>query len=179
MCVLRAGVPDSLLKDFCAYVSDTAPASNHIMTANEGRCALHTHLSLHVCWTHFRPSLCICCVRSSSGAAIGVATGYHLATRRFPIVYMQNSGFGNAVNPLLSLADPKVYSIPMLLLIGSVVLRLALPRFGFVFASVCPFVFALRFLTLTHICLCLVPCADGVESRARKTSRSTWCRASA
>ena len=34
------------------------------------------------------------------------------------MIYMQNSGFGNAVNPLLSLADPQVYSIPMLLLIG-------------------------------------------------------------
>lgn len=41
-----------------------------------------------------------------------------LRSRRFPVVYMQNSGFGNAVNPLLSLAHPKVYSIPMLLLIG-------------------------------------------------------------
>jgi phosphonopyruvate decarboxylase len=47
-----------------------------------------------------------------------LATGYHLATRKYPVVYMQNSGFGNTVNPLLSLADPKVYSIPMLLLIG-------------------------------------------------------------
>ena len=81
------GVPDSLLKDFCAYVTDTAPASRHVITANEG-------------------------------AAVGLAAGYHLATRRFPVVYMQNSGFGNSVNPLLSLADPKVYSIPMLLMIG-------------------------------------------------------------
>ena len=31
---------------------------------------------------------------------------------------MQNSGFGNCVNPLMSLADPDVYSIPMLLMIG-------------------------------------------------------------
>jgi phosphonopyruvate decarboxylase len=82
-----AGVPDSLLKDFCAYVSDVAPTTHHVITSNEG-------------------------------AAVGLATGYHLATRKFPIVYMQNSGFGNTVNPLLSLADPKVYSIPMLLLIG-------------------------------------------------------------
>lgn len=52
------------------------------------------------------------------GAAIGIGAGYHMATGRFPIVYMQNSGFGNAVNPLLSLCDRNVYSIPMLLLIG-------------------------------------------------------------
>jgi len=41
-----------------------------------------------------------------------------LATGKIPVVYMQNSGFGNAINPLLSLCDPKIYSIPMLLLIG-------------------------------------------------------------
>lgn len=81
------GVPDSLLKDFCAYITDTAPADRHVIAANEG-------------------------------AAVGLATGYYLATNKFPVVYMQNSGFGNAVNPLLSLCDPKIYSIPMLLLIG-------------------------------------------------------------
>jgi phosphonopyruvate decarboxylase len=57
-------------------------------------------------------------ITANEGSAVGVALGFHLATRKFPIVYMQNSGFGNAVNPLLSLADPRVYSIPMLLLIG-------------------------------------------------------------
>lgn len=81
------GVPDSLLKDFCAYVTDNTPKSNHVITSNEG-------------------------------ASVALASGYHLATRRYPVVYMQNSGYGNTVNPLLSLADPKVYSIPMLLLIG-------------------------------------------------------------
>ncbi len=54
----------------------------------------------------------------NEGSAVALASGYHIATRKNPVVYMQNSGFGNAVNPLLSLADPKVYSIPMLLLIG-------------------------------------------------------------
>jgi len=44
----------------------------------------------------------------SQGSAISLAAGYHLATKKYPIVYMQNSGFGNAVNPLLSLCDPKV-----------------------------------------------------------------------
>ena len=57
-------------------------------------------------------------VAANEGAAVALACGYHLATGKVPLVYMQNSGQGNAVNPLLSLADPDVYSIPMLLLIG-------------------------------------------------------------
>ncbi len=81
------GVPDSLLKDFCAYVADNTPDERNIIAANEGN-------------------------------AVALAAGYHLATRRFGLVYMQNSGEGNAVNPLTSLADPDVYSIPMLLIIG-------------------------------------------------------------
>ena len=54
----------------------------------------------------------------NEGSAIGLATGYHLATNKIPFVYMQNSGIGNAINPILSLADSDVYSIPMLLMIG-------------------------------------------------------------
>jgi phosphonopyruvate decarboxylase len=54
----------------------------------------------------------------NEGAAVGLACGYHLATGRLPLVYMQNSGIGNAVNPLLSLADNDVYRIPLLLVIG-------------------------------------------------------------
>ena len=54
----------------------------------------------------------------SEGAAIGCAIGYHLATGRIPLVYMQNSGLGNATNPLTSLADPAVYAVPIVLLIG-------------------------------------------------------------
>lgn len=50
--------------------------------------------------------------------AIALASGYHLATNKVGIVYMQNSGLGKAVNPLTSLCDPEVYSIPILLLIG-------------------------------------------------------------
>ncbi len=82
-----AGVPDSLLKDFCAYITDNAPQGRHIIAANEG-------------------------------AAVGLACGFHLATGDIPVVYMQNSGLGNATNPLLSLVDRKVYSVPTLLLIG-------------------------------------------------------------
>lgn len=81
------GVPDSLLKDFCAYVTDHAPAQRHVITANEG-------------------------------GAVGLAAGHHLATGRVPVVYMQNSGLGNTVNPVTSLADPEVYGIPMLLIVG-------------------------------------------------------------
>jgi phosphonopyruvate decarboxylase len=81
------GVPDSLLKDFCAYIQDNTPKEKNIIASNEG-------------------------------AAIAIATGHYLATESTPLVYMQNSGIGNAVNPLLSLADEKVYKIPMLLVIG-------------------------------------------------------------
>lgn len=82
-----AGVPDSLLKNICAYITDNTPAENHIISANEG-------------------------------SATGLATGYHLATGKIPMIYMQNSGEGNMVNPLMSIADPDVYSIPMLIIIG-------------------------------------------------------------
>ena len=82
-----SGVPDSLLKDFCAYVDDVFPPDNHIIAANEG-------------------------------ASIGLAIGHHLSSGKVPLVYLQNSGLGNTVNPLLSLASPEVYSIPILLLIG-------------------------------------------------------------
>ena len=81
------GIPDSLLKDFCAYISDKVPPKKNIITANEG-------------------------------AAISLATGHHISTGTIPLVYLQNSGIGNTINPLLSLADKEVYSIPMILMIG-------------------------------------------------------------
>ena len=80
------GVPDSLLKSFCAYVTDMC-GDSHTIAANEG-------------------------------GAVGLASGHYLATGKPALVYMQNSGQGNAVNPLCSLADPDVYSIPMVLLVG-------------------------------------------------------------
>lgn len=82
-----AGVPDSLLKNICAYITDHCDKKHNIIAANEG-------------------------------GAVGLAAGYHLATGKTAMVYMQNSGEGNVVNPLLSLADEDVYGIPMLLLIG-------------------------------------------------------------
>lgn len=57
-------------------------------------------------------------IAANEGNAVGIALGYHLATNKVAAVYMQNSGLGNAVNPLASLADPEVYKVPMLLLIG-------------------------------------------------------------
>ena len=57
-------------------------------------------------------------IAANEGNAIALAAGHHLGTGKVPLVYMQNSGFGNSINPLLSLCDPDVYSIPMLILIG-------------------------------------------------------------
>lgn len=57
-------------------------------------------------------------VAANEGGAVALALGYHLATRKIPLVYLQNSGLGNVINPLLSLIDEDVYSIPMLLVIG-------------------------------------------------------------
>uniref|UniRef100_A0A7S4JHC3 phosphoenolpyruvate mutase n=1 Tax=Paramoeba aestuarina TaxID=180227 RepID=A0A7S4JHC3_9EUKA len=82
-----AGVPDSLLANFCSYVQQELPKENHVITANEG-------------------------------SAIATAAGHYLATGKIPCVYLQNSGLGNAVNPLLSLVDKKLYQIPMLVMVG-------------------------------------------------------------
>lgn len=82
-----AGVPDSLLKDFCAYIIDNVPLEKNIIAANEG-------------------------------GAVALAAGYYLATKKLGLVYMQNSGQGNSINPLTSLVDSDVYNIPVLLLIG-------------------------------------------------------------
>lgn len=81
------GVPDSLLKNVCAYITDHFDDRHNIIAANEG-------------------------------GAVALASGYHLATGKVGCVYMQNSGEGNAINPLASLTDEEVYHIPLLLLIG-------------------------------------------------------------
>ncbi len=57
-------------------------------------------------------------IAANEGTAMGLAAGHHLATGSLPMVYLQNSGLGNTVNPLLSLADPEVYAIPMIVLVG-------------------------------------------------------------
>lgn len=81
------GVPDSLLKDFCAFVTDHVPSERHVIASNEGN-------------------------------AVALAIGWYLGTERMPLVYMQNSGIGNAINPIISLADNEVYGIPMLVMVG-------------------------------------------------------------
>lgn len=57
-------------------------------------------------------------IAANEGNSVALAAGFYLANKTIPLVYMQNSGLGNAVNPLLSLCDPDVYSIPMLVMIG-------------------------------------------------------------
>ncbi|EDZ42817.1 phosphonopyruvate decarboxylase [Rhodobacteraceae bacterium HTCC2083] len=81
------GVPDSLLKEFCACVTMSLKPEDHVIAANEG-------------------------------ASVGLAIGHYIGTGSLPLVYLQNSGLGNTVNPLLSLASPEVYGTPMLLMLG-------------------------------------------------------------
>lgn len=57
-------------------------------------------------------------ISANEGGAVALALGYHLASGKIPLVYLQNSGLGNIINPLLSLADAEVYSVPLLLVIG-------------------------------------------------------------
>lgn len=57
-------------------------------------------------------------ITANEGNAVALAAGHYLATKEIPLVYMQNSGEGNAINPLASLAEKDVYAIPMILLIG-------------------------------------------------------------
>ncbi|MGN0699589.1 MAG: thiamine pyrophosphate-binding protein, partial [Oscillospiraceae bacterium] len=57
-------------------------------------------------------------ITANEGNAVALAAGHYLATGKAGVVFMQNSGIGNAVNPLLSLADEMVYDIPLLLLTG-------------------------------------------------------------
>ena len=83
------GVPDSQLKPLCDYLMDIY-----------GIDPLH-----HV-------------IAANEGNSAAIAAGYHLATGRTPVVYMQNSGEGNIVNPVASLLNEKVYGIPMLFIIG-------------------------------------------------------------
>lgn len=54
----------------------------------------------------------------NEGAAVSIGIGNYLSTGKIPCVYMQNSGLSNAINPLISISDKKVYSIPLVLIIG-------------------------------------------------------------
>ena len=57
-------------------------------------------------------------ITSNEGAAVGLGIGHYLSTGKIPLVYLQNSGLGNIINPVLSLSSPQVYGIPMLLMVG-------------------------------------------------------------
>lgn len=57
-------------------------------------------------------------IAANEGNSIAIAAGYHMGSNQIPLVYMQNSGLGNALNPLVSLTHHNVYEIPMILLIG-------------------------------------------------------------
>jgi phosphonopyruvate decarboxylase len=57
-------------------------------------------------------------ITANEGTAIALAAGNYLSSQKPALVYMQNSGLGNAINPLISICHPKVYSIPMILMIG-------------------------------------------------------------
>ena len=83
------GIPDSTLRIFCDYL------------ANEGKDIFDFHI-----------------VPENEGGCIGIAVGEYLSTGSPACVYMQNSGLGNAVNPVTSLANSDVYGIPMLFIIG-------------------------------------------------------------
>ena len=83
------GVPDSQLKALCDY-----------LMGKYGIDPAH-----HV-------------IAANEGNCVALAAGYHLATGRVPVVYMQNSGEGNVINPLASLLNEKVYAIPEIFVIG-------------------------------------------------------------
>lgn len=57
-------------------------------------------------------------IAANEGNAVGIASGYYFATKEIPLVYLQNSGMGITINPLVSLADKAVYAVPMLILVG-------------------------------------------------------------
>ena len=83
------GVPDSQLKALCNYLMDTY-----------GIDPKH-----HI-------------IAANEGNCTALAAGYHLATGKVPVVYMQNSGEGNIINPVASLLNEKVYAIPVIFIIG-------------------------------------------------------------
>ncbi len=84
-----SGVPDSQLKALCNYLMDR----------------YGTDEKHHI-------------IAANEGNCVAIGAGYHLATGRVPVIYMQNSGEGNIINPLASLLNDNVYGIPMIFVIG-------------------------------------------------------------
>ncbi len=83
------GVPDSQLKALCDYLMNTYGINQ----------------KHHI-------------IAANEGNCTALAAGYHLATGKVPVVYMQNSGEGNIINPVASLLNDKVYAIPMIFIVG-------------------------------------------------------------
>lgn len=83
------GVPDSLLKPLCNYLM----------------CEYGNDTKHHI-------------IAANEGNAAGIASGYYLSTSKIPLVYMQNSGQGNMINPYASLTQENVYGIPQIFVIG-------------------------------------------------------------
>ena len=83
------GVPDSQLRPLCDYLMSTYGIDSH-------------H---HI-------------IAANEGNCTAIAAGYHLATGKTPVVYMQNSGIGNIINPVASLLNEKVYAIPCIFIVG-------------------------------------------------------------
>lgn len=83
-----AGVPDSQLKSVCDYLMLTYGISKN-----------------HI-------------IAANEGNCVALAAGYHLATGKIPVVYLQNSGIGNIINPVASLLNDNVYGIPCIFVIG-------------------------------------------------------------
>ena len=83
------GIPDSQLKPLCDYLMNI-----------------------------YGISPCHHIIAANEGNCTAIAAGYHLATGKIPVVYMQNSGEGNIINPVASLLNEKVYAIPMVFIIG-------------------------------------------------------------
>ncbi|MCH5255815.1 MAG: phosphonopyruvate decarboxylase [Lachnospiraceae bacterium] len=83
------GVPDSQLKALCNYL-------------------------MHVYGIDSKHHI----IAANEGNCAALAAGYHLATGKVPVVYMQNSGEGNIINPAASLLNDKVYAIPVIYIIG-------------------------------------------------------------
>lgn len=88
-CEFYTGVPDSQIKALCNYLMNT-------YGIDEKR---------HI-------------IAANEGNCTALAAGYHLATGKVPVIYMQNSGEGNIINPVASLLNDKVYAIPAIFVIG-------------------------------------------------------------
>jgi sulfopyruvate decarboxylase TPP-binding subunit len=82
------GVPDSQLQALCNFLIDKYGISEH-----------------HV-------------IAANEGNCTALAAGHYLATGNVPVVYMQNSGIGNIINPVASLLNDKVYAIPCIFVVG-------------------------------------------------------------